>query len=140
LSTTSAEACLQPFGARVVSAGSASQAKQMISGNIPDVVICDLALPDHDGLEFIRWLRTRRPEHGGIVPAIAVTFSYERFGVRETPRRFRHVRPQANRSHGHRPSREPARQAAAGAVVMTGPPVRRRWAIGTQRHPECLAA
>jgi CheY-like chemotaxis protein len=89
LSTTSAEACLQPFGARVVSAGSASQAKQMIAGNIPDVVICDLALPDHDGLEFIRWLRTRRPEHGGIVPAIAVTFSYERFGVRETPRRFR---------------------------------------------------
>ena len=56
----------------------------MIAGNIPDVVICDLALPDHDGLEFIRWLRTRRPEHGGIVPAIAVTFSYERFGVRET--------------------------------------------------------
>ena len=78
------EACLQPFGARVVSAGSASQAKQMIASNIFEVLICDLALPDHDGLEFIRWLRARRPEHGGIIPAIAVTFLYERFGVRET--------------------------------------------------------
>jgi len=78
------EACLQPFGARVVSAGSASQAQRMIAGIIPEVVICDLALPDHDGLEFIRWLRARPPEDGGTIPAIAVTFFYERFGVHET--------------------------------------------------------
>ena len=78
------EACLQPFGARVVSARSASQAKQMIDSVIPDVLICDLALPDHDGLEFMRWLRARSAEQGGSIPAIAVTFFYERFGVRET--------------------------------------------------------
>jgi CheY-like chemotaxis protein len=77
-------ACLQPFGARIVSARSASQAKQMIDSMIPDVLICDLALPDHDGLEFMLWLRARSAEQGGRIPAVAVTFFYERFGVRDT--------------------------------------------------------
>jgi CheY-like chemotaxis protein len=78
------EACLQPFGARVVSARSASEAKQLIETVVPDIVICDLVLPDHNGLEFIRWLRARSADQGGAAPAIAVTFFYERFGVRET--------------------------------------------------------
>lgn len=78
------EACLQPFGARVVSARSAAQAKQVIASIIPDVVICDLALPDQNGLEFMRWLRALSAEQGGSIPAIAVTFFYGRFGVRET--------------------------------------------------------
>jgi CheY-like chemotaxis protein len=65
-------------------AGSASQGKQMIDSVIPDVLICVLALPDHDGLEFMLWLRARSAEQGGSIPAIAATFFYERFGVRET--------------------------------------------------------
>lgn len=78
------QACLEPFGVRVMSARSAFDAKQMIESVIPDIVICDLVLPAEGGLEFIRWLRARRPDQGGTVPAIAVTFFYERFGVRET--------------------------------------------------------
>lgn len=78
------EACLQPFGARVVSAQSASEAKQMIETVVPDIVVCDLVLPDQNGLEFIRWLRARGADQGGAAPAIAVTFFHERFGVRET--------------------------------------------------------
>jgi CheY-like chemotaxis protein len=78
------QACLQPFGARVLSARSASEAKQVIDSVIPDVVICDLVLPDQNGLEFIRWLRARTAEEGGTTSAIAVTFFHERFGVRET--------------------------------------------------------
>jgi CheY-like chemotaxis protein len=78
------EACLQPFGARVVSARSAFEAQQRMQTMIPDIVICDLALPDQNGLEFIRWLRARSADQGGATPAIAVTFLHERFGVRET--------------------------------------------------------
>ena len=78
------EACLQPFGASVFSARSASEAKQLMQTVLPDVLICDLVLPDGNGLEFIRWLRARSADQGGATPAMAVTFFYERFGVRET--------------------------------------------------------
>jgi CheY-like chemotaxis protein len=78
------EACLQPFGARVVSARAASEARRMLDTVIPHIVICDLALPDQNGLEFIRWLRARTASQGGAIPAIAVTSHYERFGVAET--------------------------------------------------------
>lgn len=77
------EACLQPFGARIVAARSAAEARQRLESLVPDVIICDLALPDQNGLELIRWLRARSPAPGSAVPAIAVTFFYERFGVRE---------------------------------------------------------
>ena len=46
-----------------------------------DVVVCDLELPGENGLEFIRWVRSRSST--GDVPAIAVTFFPERLGVRE---------------------------------------------------------
>jgi DNA-binding response OmpR family regulator len=78
------QACLQPFGARVLSARSASEGKHVIESEIPDIVICDLALPDQSGLEFIRWLRARSAGKSATTPAIAVTFFYERFGERET--------------------------------------------------------
>lgn len=83
-STELLEACLQPFGARVVPARSAAEARTIIEAMIPDVVICDLTLPDENGIEFIRWLRGQGPDRGGVMPAIAVTFFYERFDVRET--------------------------------------------------------
>lgn len=78
------QACLQPFGARVLSARWASEGKHVIERVIPDIVICDLVLPDQSGLEFIRWLRARSAGRGGTTPAIAVTFFYERYGERET--------------------------------------------------------
>jgi CheY-like chemotaxis protein len=40
---------------------------------LPDVIISDIEMPTHDGYQFIRELRTRRREHGGTVPAIALT-------------------------------------------------------------------
>lgn len=76
-------AVLEPFGARVLAARSVQEAKDMLTAVTPDVVIADLALPGEDGIEFIRWLRSRAPAEGGTIPAIAVTFFYDRFGVRE---------------------------------------------------------
>jgi CheY-like chemotaxis protein len=77
------QACLEPFGARVVGAGSVAAAKRLIERETPNIVICDLVLSNETGLDFIHWLRARSAERGGKTPAIAVTFFYERFGVRE---------------------------------------------------------
>jgi len=43
---------------------------------MPDVVVCDLAMPDGDGFSFIKRVRSLTDEAGGSVPAIALsTFS-----------------------------------------------------------------
>ena len=74
-------AALEPFGALVLAAGSAPEARELLSATDVDVIVCDLGLPGENGLEFIRWVRARATGHD--VPAIAVTFFSERFGVRE---------------------------------------------------------
>ena len=74
-------AALEPFGAAVIAAGSAPEARELLRATDVDIIVCDLELPGENGLEFIRWVRSRS-SHGD-VPAIAVTFFSERFGVRE---------------------------------------------------------
>ena len=74
-------AALEPFGAAVIAAGSAPEARELLRATDVDIIVCDLELPGENGLEFIRWVRSRSPR--GDVPAIAVTFFSERFGVRE---------------------------------------------------------
>jgi CheY-like chemotaxis protein len=74
-------AALEPFGAAVIAAGSAPEARALLRATDVDVVVCDLELPGENGLEFIRWVRSRSST--GDIPAIAVTFFPERFGVRE---------------------------------------------------------
>ena len=74
-------AALEPFGAAVIAAGSAPEARELLRATDVDVVVCDLELPGENGLEFIRWVRSRSST--GDVPAIAMTFFPERFGVRE---------------------------------------------------------
>jgi CheY-like chemotaxis protein len=74
-------AALEPFGAAVIAAGSAPEARELLRATDVDIVVCDLELPGENGLEFIRWVRSRSST--GNVPAVAVTFFPERFGVRE---------------------------------------------------------
>ena len=74
-------AALEPFGALVLAAGSAPEARELLNATPVDVILCDLGLPGKNGLEFIRSVRARPSGHN--VPAIAVTFFSERFGVRE---------------------------------------------------------
>jgi CheY-like chemotaxis protein len=75
-------AALEPFGACVIEAASAPEARHVIAASRIDIIVCDLGLPGENGLEFIRWLRSSH-EVARDVPAIAVTFFVERFGVRE---------------------------------------------------------
>jgi CheY-like chemotaxis protein len=63
--------CLGEFGAMVVGAASAAEARVLISTARPDAIVSDIGMPDEDGLAFLRALK-KQPEYRGI-PAIALT-------------------------------------------------------------------
>ena len=48
---------LKKSGYEVFSAESVKKAKRIASDNHVDVTICDVNLPDGNGLEFVRWMR-----------------------------------------------------------------------------------
>jgi CheY-like chemotaxis protein len=64
---------LEQCGARVTAAASADEARAALAGGPPHVLVSDIGMPDEDGYELIRRIRTLEPECGGSVPAIAVT-------------------------------------------------------------------
>jgi PAS domain S-box-containing protein len=64
---------LNRYGARVTSAKSVKEALGVFEDELPDVLVSDIGMPDEDGYELIRKLRSRPPEQGGLIPAIAVT-------------------------------------------------------------------
>jgi CheY-like chemotaxis protein/predicted regulator of Ras-like GTPase activity (Roadblock/LC7/MglB family) len=59
------ERVLAPRGMAVASCASGHEALARLPGEAPDLLICDLVLPDLDGYEVCRWLRQ--------VPALATT-------------------------------------------------------------------
>lgn len=48
---------------------------------VPTVFVCDLSMPNLNGLQFMRRIRQLPPERGGRVPAIAATAYYEDFAA-----------------------------------------------------------
>ena len=64
---------LERSGARVTEAESAKNAIAAIDRSAPDVILCDISMPDEDGYSFIRRVRARASSAGGNVPAAAVT-------------------------------------------------------------------
>jgi CheY-like chemotaxis protein len=64
---------LKRYGARVTSTKSAAEALRVFEGELPDVLISDIGMPDQDGYELMRKLRSLPPERGGNTPAIALT-------------------------------------------------------------------
>ena len=64
---------LTQAGASVTSAASARAALQMLETERPDVLVSDIGLPDDDGYGLIRQIRQDETEHGGFLPAIALT-------------------------------------------------------------------
>jgi DNA-binding NarL/FixJ family response regulator len=57
----------QDWVARVLSAGTVRQAKQLAVTDHPDVAVVDLALPDGDGAELVGYLRAAAPQCGTVV-------------------------------------------------------------------------
>jgi PAS domain S-box-containing protein len=64
---------LKRYGARVTSTKSAAEALAVFEGELPDVLISDIGMPDQDGYELMRKLRALPPQRGGKTPAIALT-------------------------------------------------------------------
>ncbi|HYK01220.1 MAG TPA: ATP-binding protein [Thermoanaerobaculia bacterium] len=50
-------AVLRRRGAQVRDAESVRQAVERVTAELPDVILCDIAMPHEDGYAFIRWLR-----------------------------------------------------------------------------------
>ncbi|MCT7968106.1 PAS domain-containing protein [Laspinema sp. D1] len=64
---------LEMEGAVVQAVESAERAISMINDWQPDILVSDIGMPELDGYGLIRTLRSRSPQDGGTIPAIAVT-------------------------------------------------------------------
>ncbi|HEY2388077.1 MAG TPA: ATP-binding protein [Candidatus Binatia bacterium] len=60
-------------GAEVRVAASTRQALDILNRWRPDVLVSDIGMPDEDGYALIRQVRSRPPERGGAVGAVALT-------------------------------------------------------------------
>lgn len=60
-------------GAQVMIANSAMQALDLLNQSLPDLLLCDIGMPEMDGYSLIRQIRKWAPEQGGNIPAIALT-------------------------------------------------------------------
>lgn len=64
---------LEFYGANVMTATSVSAAMEKLDEYRPDLLISDIAMPKEDGYSLIERIRSRPPEQGGSIPAIAFT-------------------------------------------------------------------
>jgi len=64
---------LTQAGASVKAVASVREALQWLEVERPHVLVSDIGLPDEDGYELIRQIRQDEAEHGGFLPAVALT-------------------------------------------------------------------
>jgi len=64
---------LRYCGALVVVAADAREGLGRLAQLLPDIIVCDLAMPEHDGYWFVRSLRELPPDQGGALPVVAIT-------------------------------------------------------------------
>ena len=64
---------LTQCGAGVTTAQSAAEALELLGRVNPDVLISDIGMPEEDGYELMRKVRSLPKERGGSVPAVALT-------------------------------------------------------------------
>jgi CheY-like chemotaxis protein len=68
---------LRHYGARVTAVSSAAEALALLKSSDaetrPDVLVSDIGMPGEDGYSLIERIRRLAPEHGGLIPAIALT-------------------------------------------------------------------
>ncbi len=72
-------ALLMQYGARVHLAGSSQAGISVIRHDVtPDIVICDIAMPEEDGYAFVRRLRAYEADRTAHLPVIALSAFAER--------------------------------------------------------------
>lgn len=64
---------LEEAGACVQLAASAQEALLLLNESLPDVMICDIGMPDVNGYMLMSEIRSKPLEKGGKIPAIALT-------------------------------------------------------------------
>ena len=64
---------LKVFGARVVGAASAEEARRLIATAPPDVMVTDIELGRESGVDLLAWQRAQPSPRINRVPAIAIT-------------------------------------------------------------------
>lgn len=64
---------LEQTGAKVTAMSSAGAALAFLEQTLPDILISDIGMPGMDGYMLIQAVRSRSPEQGGNLPAIALT-------------------------------------------------------------------
>jgi signal transduction histidine kinase len=64
---------LERYGAHVTAVASGAQAVEAFDRELPDVMLCDIGMPQEDGYGLIRRIRARAPALGGRIPAAALT-------------------------------------------------------------------
>jgi CheY-like chemotaxis protein len=85
---------LSQFGAEMLTVASANEALDQFESFQPNVLVCDIGMPEVDGYTLLQQIRTLSPEQGGQIPAIALT-AYAREEDRQTVLRrgFQHHIP-----------------------------------------------
>jgi signal transduction histidine kinase/CheY-like chemotaxis protein len=76
---------LEQRGATIAAANGVSAALAKFEPFRPDIVVSDIAMPDADGYDLIRQIRSYPRENGGLTPALALT-AHTRAEVRERAR------------------------------------------------------
>jgi CheY-like chemotaxis protein len=64
---------LEECHAEVITAASAQEALEVLEHEQPDILVSDIGMPQEDGYQLIRKVRTLGPEKGGKIPAVALT-------------------------------------------------------------------
>jgi signal transduction histidine kinase/CheY-like chemotaxis protein len=64
---------LEQYEARVTAVASAGAALTVLEHWKPDVLVSDIAMPEESGYVLMRQIRRLPPEHGGTIPALALT-------------------------------------------------------------------
>jgi CheY-like chemotaxis protein len=97
----------------VTAVASAGEALQLLDGQRQDVLVTDIGLADKDGYALVRQIRRHEAEHGGFLPAVALT------GFARAEDRTR-VLAAGFQAHVAKPF-DPAELTAAIAAVARGP-------------------
>ncbi|HKQ68023.1 MAG TPA: ATP-binding protein [Polyangiaceae bacterium] len=64
---------LSRAGAEVRGVDSSAAAMAMLGSFKPDLLVCDISMPDEDGCTLLRRIRARGRQRGGSIPALALT-------------------------------------------------------------------
>jgi signal transduction histidine kinase/ActR/RegA family two-component response regulator len=70
---TLASLVLSEAGASVHAVSSVREAREALDRRRPDVLVSDIALPHEDGYALVRHIREHEAQHGGLLPAVALT-------------------------------------------------------------------